>query len=71
MDAKLFSEVQEAERQIRKVVIFDDQTEQQIDCLQRAQDAIDRARAILSPAPRKVKSKKDDVVPPGETAMVL
>lgn len=57
--------VREAERQLRRALTQDQDSDSLIDSLQRAQDNIDQARAFAAPPPPKTKKKKEqEEVPP-------
>ncbi len=71
MDEKLITEIAYAQRQLKLAELRADNADEVIDCLQRAQDAMDRARAIAHPPAKPLKKRKEDPVPPGVEATLL
>lgn len=63
MDERVMPEVREAERQLRRALTQETDSDSLIDSLQRAQDAIDRARTWAAPPVKKEKKKKDEGTP--------
>ena len=71
MDERAVKAAQEANRQISRALLYQEQPDCMLDCLQRAMDSIKECQAILAPPAAKGKPKKDGPVPPGEFGMVL
>ncbi len=72
MDERVQSELDEAIRQLTRARWHAEQPDAIIDCLQRAQDSLDRARAFAAPpSPKKKKQEREAPVPAGVEANLL
>jgi hypothetical protein len=60
VDERVIPEIAEAERQLRRAQLHSQDSDSLIDCLSRAQDSLDRARAFASPPVKKPPRKKGD-----------
>jgi hypothetical protein len=65
VDERVIPEIAEAERQLRRAQLHSQDSDSLIDCLSRAQDSLDRARAFAVPPVKASKKKKEpEEVPP-------
>jgi hypothetical protein len=66
MDDRVIPEIREAERQLKRAQLHEGDPESVIDCLQRAQDAMDRARAFAVPPVKTSKKKPKEEEQPAD-----